>query len=270
MATHKPFKKALVTGGAGELSNEFCRHLVAMGTQIVALDISREGLDALAEKFGDKVSVDTYEADMRDHEGLETLLQEIAEKHPDIDVLFANAGIDIPQTAAKLDWRIANEHFDVNTTANYVLFSVFLPRFIERGEGHVVTIISLGGLVGTPYEHAYSGSKSAMHRIVDGLRSELQGKGVTFTSVFPGYLQGKMIANNAFNVQKATPMDVAGKRIVEAAISRKVHLKFPWFDAFKISVMGLLPRSLQDRLAAAEMEPDFGKVFEPQLDEYAE
>lgn len=259
MTTQKPFKKALVTGAAGELSNEFCRNLVEMGTQIVALDISREGLDNLASKFGNKVTVDTYEVDMCDHEGLETLLQEIAEKHPDIDVLFANAGIDIPQLATKLDWRIANRHFDINTTANYVLFSVFLPRFIERGEGHVVAIISLGGLVGTPFEHAYSGSKSAMHRIMDGLRVELRDKGVTFTSVFPSFLQGKMIADNAFQVDKATPMDVAGKRIVDAAISRKAYLKFPRFDAFKISVMGLLPRKWRDRLAAGAMEPEFGR-----------
>jgi short-subunit dehydrogenase len=259
MATQKPFKKALVTGGAGELSNEFCRNLVAMGTQIVALDISREGLDALADKFGDKVSVDTYEADMCDHEGLETLLQEIAEKHPDIDVLFANAGIDIPQTVAKLDWRVAKQHFDVNTTANYVLFSVFLPRFIERGEGHVVAIISLGGLVGTPFEHAYNGSKSAMHRIVDGLRIELKEKGVTFTSVFPSFLQGKMVAGNAFLVEKATPMDVAGKLVADAAVSRRTYLKFTRFSAFQVFMMGLLPLKLQDKLAASLMEPDFGK-----------
>jgi short-subunit dehydrogenase len=259
MTTHKPFNKALVTGAGGELGDELCRNLVAMGTQIVALDISREGLDALADKYGDQVSIDTYQSDLCDHEGLENLLQEIAGKHPDIDVLFANAGIDIPQPAARLDWRIAKRHFDINTTANYVLFSVFLPRFIERGEGHVVAVISLGGLVGTPYEHAYNGSKSAMHRVMDGLRIELKGQGVTFTSVFPSYLKGKMAAGNAFQVEKATSMDVAGRRIMDAALRRKPYLKFPWLDAFKISLIGVLPQTLRDSLTASVMDPGFGK-----------
>lgn len=258
MTTHKPFRKALITGAAGELGGELCRKLAAMGTQIVALDIDRGGLDALSEQVGDRVSIDTHEADLCDHEGLESLLLQIAEKHPDIDVLFANAGIDMPQPAEQLDWRIAKRHFDINTTANYVLFSVFLPRFIKRGEGHVVAIISLGGLVGTPYEHAYNGSKSAMHRIMDGLRVELQDKGVTFTSVYPSFLKGKMASGNAFHIEKATSMEVAGRLIIDAAVSRRTYLKFPWLDAWKISVMGLLPRSLRDRLAAGVMESGFG------------
>jgi short-subunit dehydrogenase len=258
MANHTPFKKALVTGAAGELGTELCRNLAAMGTAIVALDIDGAGLDALAESLGDRASVHTYRADMCDHEALEVRLRDIAGSHPDIDVLFANAGIDSPQRAESLDWHIAKRHFDINTTANYVLLSVFLPRFVERGAGHIVATISLGALVGMPYEHAYNGSKSAMHRIIDGLRAELKPRGITFTSVFPSYLEGKMVAGNAFLVKNATPMEEAGKRIVDAAFQRRVYLKFPWFDTAKIFVLGLLPLRVRDALAPGVMDPDFG------------
>ena len=259
MASHTPFRKALVTGAAGELGTELCRNLAAMGTDIVALGFDRAGLDDLKTRLGDAVSVDAHAVDMRDHEALEVRLQEIAATHPDIDVLFANAGVDIPQRAEQLDWRIAKEHFDVNTTANYVLLAVFLPRFIERGSGHVVATISLGGLVGMPYEHAYNGSKAAMHRIIDGLRVELKSRGVTFTSVFPSFLEGEMVSGNAFLVKKATPMNVAGRLIVDAAIRRRIHLKFPWFDNCKIFVLSLLPQRVQDMLAPGVMVPDYGK-----------
>jgi short-subunit dehydrogenase len=259
MADHTPFRKALVTGAAGELGTELCRNLSAMGTAIVAVDIDGAGLDALAEGFGNSVSVDTCQADMCDHEAFEARLKEIAESHPDIDVLFANAGIDRPQRAEDLDWRIAKRHFDINTTANYVLLSVFLPRFIQRGAGHVVATISLGALAGMPYEHAYNGSKSAMHRIIDGLRAELKPRGVTFTSVFPSYLEGKMATGNAFRVNKATPMGEAVKRIVDAAVQRRAHLKFPWFDTFQIFVLGLLPLRLRDAVSLGVMDSEFGR-----------
>jgi len=55
----------------------------------------------------------------------------------------------------------------------------------ERGRGHVTTIVSLAGLVGLPYEAAYSGSKAALATIADSARAELEPRGITFTAVLP-------------------------------------------------------------------------------------
>ena len=134
-----------------------------------------------------------------------------------------------------------------------------LPAIGSKGYAKILLIYlwCLGGLIGMPYEHAYNGSKSAMHRIIDGLRVELKPRGITFTSVFPSFLEGRMISGNAFLVKKSTPMEVAGRRIVDAAVQRRVQLKFPWFDSVKVFVMGLLPQRLRDAVAPAVMETDF-------------
>jgi short-subunit dehydrogenase len=256
MSNHR-FAKALVSGAAGDLGSELCRCLAAAGIDLVLTDIDDGRLDSLAAELGryPQCAVSTFGADLCDHEGLESLLREIAAEHPDIDLLFANAGYDAPGVIENYDWRNAKRHFDVNTVSNYVLFGVFVPLFLARGHGHIAAIISLGGLLGTPYEHAYNGSKSAMRMLMDGLRAETRGRGVGFTSVFPGYLRGRMIESNQFNVKSAVPMRVAAEKIVAATLARKPVLKFPLVAALRVSIANHLPLWLRDRLVMAEMLP---------------
>ena len=255
--TYRQFRKALVTGAGGDLGRELCRCLAAAGLDLVVTDVDEESLQALAGQLGGygACKVSTFAADLTDHEGLEVILGRVADEHPDIDMLFCNAGVDIPAPIEKYDWRKAKLQFDINTIANYVLCCVFVPRFIERGHGHVTTTISLGGLVGAPYEHAYNGSKAAARMMMEGLRAETRGRGVSWTSVFPGYLEGAMIAANAFDVKKATPMPVAADRIVDASLQRKAILKFPFGEALRVTLAGMLPVALRDKLMVKEMKP---------------
>lgn len=253
---YQQFRKALVTGAAGDLGGQICRCLAAAGLDLVITDVNEEKLQALAEQLGGYGSskVTTFAADLTDHEELEVILGRVADEHPDIDILFCNAGVDIPAPIEKYDWRKAKLHFDINTIANYVLCCVFVPRFLARGHGHVTTTISLGGLVGAPYEHAYNGSKAAARMMMDGLRAETRARGVSWTSVFPGYLQGSMIEANAFDVKKATPMPVAAGKIVDASLRRKAILKFPLGEAMRVGMAGFLPVALRDKIMMSEMK----------------
>ena len=68
----------------------------------------------------------------------------------------------------------------------------------RRGGGHVTAIVSLAGLVGMPYEAPYSGSKAALAAIAESARAELEPEGITFTAVFPGFVDTPMFRANAF------------------------------------------------------------------------
>jgi len=252
----RPFNKALVTGAAGDLGGELCRCLAAAGIDLVVTDVDAVRLQQNVQELNRYPGcvVTAFTADLTDLESLETVLRGVAEDHPDIDLLIANAGIDKPGPIESFDWRTAKLHFDINTLANYVMFSVFVPRFLARGSGHVAAVISLGGLIGAPYEHAYSGSKAAMRMLMDGLRTETRGRGVTFSSIFPSYLEGRMAANNQFNVRKAVPMRVAAEKITAAILRRKPILKFPRLAALRVSLADSLPVALRDRLLIREMK----------------
>ena len=90
------------------------------------------------------------------------------------------------------DWRQARDDFSVNALSSLVLLSRLAPRMAERGGGHVTAIASLAALSGLPYEAAYSGSKAALVNIVESARAELGPRGVTFTTVFPGFVDTEM------------------------------------------------------------------------------
>jgi short-subunit dehydrogenase len=129
-----------------------------------------------------------------------------------------------------------------------------LPRFLARGSGHVAAIVSLGGLLGCPYAHAYNASKAALRMMMDGMRAETLGTGVTWTSVFPGFLEGRMAAGNAWKQPYRVPMDVAARKILGGILDRRPIVKFPLLAAWQVRLADLLPTRLRDRLVARAMK----------------
>ena len=124
--------------------------------------------------------------------------RELVAEHPDIDLLIACAGLDRAQSLLAFDWRQARDDFTVNSLSNLVLLSHLAPAMARRGGGHVTAIASLAGLLGMPYEAPYSGSKAALAAIAESARAELEPEGITFTAVFPGFVDTPMFRANAF------------------------------------------------------------------------
>src|SRR5205814_1128798 len=114
------------------------------------------------------------------------------------DLVIAGAGLDRAQSLLALDWRQARDDFTVNSLSNLVLLSHLAPRMTGGRRGHVTAIVSLAGVVGMPYEAPYSASKAALAAIAESARAELEPRGMTFTAVFPGFVDTTMFRANAF------------------------------------------------------------------------
>ena len=79
---------------------------------------------------------------------------------------------------------------NVNLNAPMILSRLFLPKMIERGEGHIVNIASLSGLVGTPYDDGYTASKHGLVGFSRSLRITALGESypVGISVICPGYI----------------------------------------------------------------------------------
>ena len=224
-------------------------------TSLVLLDRDADGLSSLASGLGDGVEVATLQLDFADLEAVDATTAELVAKHPDIDLMIAGAGLDRAQSLLAFDWRQARDDFTVNSLSNLVLLSHLAPAMVKRGGGHVTAIVSLAGLIGMPYEAPYSGSKAALAAIAESARAELEPQGITFTAVFPGFVDTPMFRANAFkHTYSITPRDAA-ERIYMATLGRRESLAFPAREYAKLRLARLLPARLRDPITRNAMNP---------------
>jgi short-subunit dehydrogenase/catechol 2,3-dioxygenase-like lactoylglutathione lyase family enzyme len=250
------YGKALITGAAGGIGTELARLVAEDGTALVLWDRSASGLAELAAELGGDVDVATREVDFTDLDAVDAATGELVAEYPDLDLLVAGAGLDRAQSLLAFDWRQAQDDFKVNALANLVLLSHLAPAMAERGSGHVTAIVSLAGLVGMPYEAPYSGSKAALATIADSARAELEPRGITFTAVFPGFVDTPMFRANAFkHTYSVTPRDAA-ERIYVASLQRRERLGFPAVEYAKTRLAAMLPARIRDPLTRQAMNPE--------------
>jgi short-subunit dehydrogenase len=267
------FAKAIVTGAAGGLGTELCRLAAEDGTSLVLVDRDAEGLELIRSQLEDRVEVATRAVDFTDLEAVEATSGELVGRHPDIELLIAGAGLDRAQSLLAFDWRQARDDFAVNLLSNLVLLSDLAPAMARRGGGHVTAIASLAGLVGMPWEAPYSGSKAALAAIAESGRAELAPSGITFTEVFPGFVDTPMFRANAFRkpsdgskvssrrlgrragpTYPIPPRDAA-ERIYLATLKRRERLAFPALQYARIRLAAELPARLRDPLTRRAMNP---------------
>jgi short-subunit dehydrogenase/catechol 2,3-dioxygenase-like lactoylglutathione lyase family enzyme len=272
LRSERAFTKALVTGAAGGLGTELCRLAAEDRTSLTLLDRDAGGLRRLASELGGGTEVSTHAVDLADLDELDAVAAGVAAEHPDIDLVIAGAGLDRAQSMLALDWRQARDDFTINSVSNLVLLSHLMPAMAARGGGHVTAIISLAGVVGMPYEAPYSASKAALAAIAESARAELEPKGITFTAVFPGFVDTPMFRANAFKKPSngtsqsrrlrhragtTYPIDPrdAAERIYIATLRRRARLAFPRREYAKVRLASLLPARLRDRLTRQAMSP---------------
>ena len=135
----------------------------------------------------------------------------------------------------------------VNFTGSLLMIKAFLPILLDRPEGHIVNISSMGAYAPVPGQSLYGASKAALAQLSDGLRSELRGAKVRVTLVFPGAMRTDIAANSGANLPKnsaaqsrirMTEPKVAAQLVVEA-IERERERIFIGSDA---KLMNLLSR----------------------------
>ena len=112
----------------------------------------------------------------------------------DVDVLVNNAGIVSGRPLLELPDERIERTFAVNTLALFWTTKAFLPAMKARGSGHIVTVASAAGLIGTARETDYAASKFAAVGFNEALRQELRrsAPGVQTTVVCPFYVDTGM------------------------------------------------------------------------------
>jgi len=207
---------AIVTGASSGLGARFVRVLHGAGASVVASARRASALEALAGAVG--AHVIPTAADVSIDGDCERLIDSTVERFGRIDVLVNNAGIGV-QTAAE-DEPIADFRrvVGVNLDAVFLLCQLAGRHMIARGQGSIINISSMFGLVAAaPIKQAsYCASKGAIVNLTRELGVQWARKGVRVNSIAPGWFPSEMTADLLHDtestrwVERNCPMARAG------------------------------------------------------------
>jgi NAD(P)-dependent dehydrogenase (short-subunit alcohol dehydrogenase family) len=174
-----------------------------------------------------------------------------AARHGLPDIVIANAGISHGNlTEIAEDVETFRQTLEINVLGLVNTFHPFVAAMRGRGQGSLVGIASVAGFRGLPGGTAYSASKAAAIRYLEGLRVELRGTGVQVTTICPGYIATPMTRRNPYRMPFIIGPDEAARRFARAIDSGTSYAVIPWQMAIVGRILGVLPNWLFDRLAA--------------------
>lgn len=184
----------VITGAGSGLGRSLALAFGRVGCQVHGLELDpgrAEDLGREAARTGLRVM--GHPVDCTDPEALAAAIRDIEAREGPVDVLVANAGTvvsGLTETLPEEDW----EHIlDLNYRAVVRAIRCVLPAMIRRGQGHLVVVASMAGLLPLPTVAPYCATKAATAMLAETLAIETVGTGVGVTTVCTGSLRTRVL-----------------------------------------------------------------------------
>ncbi|MCP4748071.1 MAG: SDR family oxidoreductase [Desulfobacteraceae bacterium] len=247
-------KKILITGAASGLGRQMALIMAGEGGKLILWDIDCSGLDRLLTKM-ERVTGRVHSAfvcDVSKKEQIYKIADEVKKQHGTVDIVINNAGVVSGRSFLECDDRQIQKTMDINTMALFWTAKAFLPEMITRNRGHLVTISSAAGLVGTAKLADYCASKFAAFGFDEAIRSEMRKRapGVKTTVICPYYINTGMFDGVQTRFAFLLPIlreEYAANRIVAAIRRRRPRLFMPRM-VYSVPLFRVLPVQLFDWL----------------------
>ncbi|HEX7830233.1 MAG TPA: SDR family oxidoreductase [Thermoanaerobaculia bacterium] len=188
-------KVAIVTGASSGIGRATAELLANRGAKVAICARSGDVLHEIAARHGDRMLA--VPGDVSDLAIVEKLFSMTESRFGKCSILINNAGmIDVaPLIDTTLEqWR---RMFEVNVDAIFLACRRALPFMLERGEGAIVNVASISGIVGPekfPGFVSYCASKGAVISLTEALAVEVKSRGVRVNCVSPGSVDTPMWA----------------------------------------------------------------------------
>jgi meso-butanediol dehydrogenase / (S,S)-butanediol dehydrogenase / diacetyl reductase len=172
-------KRAFVTGAASGIGAATVELLRAEGAHVVGADIApAEGV---------------VRCDVTDRASVTSAVEAAVEQLGGLDVCANVAGIDVFSKFEDLSLELFDRHLGVNLVGPMLVTQAALPH-LKRSRGNVVTVASISGLQGQPYNSAYCASKGGLLLLMKSLAVELAADGIRVNCVCPGGVETALVA----------------------------------------------------------------------------
>ncbi|MEL6182708.1 MAG: SDR family oxidoreductase [Myxococcota bacterium] len=188
----------LITGTSSGVGFELSLLLAKQGHRVYATMRNLDKRGPLEERAkADGVELKIARLDVQEVESITACVGAILEAEGQLDVLVNNAGVGFLRTTEQATEDEIQWQLDVNLMGVIRCTKAVLPHMREAQSGRIVTVTSVGGLVGQPFNEIYCAAKFAVEGYIEALASYVQPSfGILFTLIEPGGISTEF-ANSA-------------------------------------------------------------------------
>ncbi|MDH4872959.1 SDR family NAD(P)-dependent oxidoreductase [Pseudomonas sp. BN515] len=192
-------KVAVITGAGSGIGRALAHQLADMGCHLALADIDADGLEATATPLRRAgLQLSTHALDVSDREAVHAFADSVMARHGRTDLVINNAGVAVSQTIAELRYDDFEWLMGINFWGVVHGTKAFLPHLLNQGEGHIVNVSSIFGIVSMPTQGAYNASKFAVRGFTEALRQELCGTAIKVSCVHPGGIRTNIARSARF------------------------------------------------------------------------
>lgn len=260
-----------VTGAASGIGRALAVELAGRGAHLALSDVDDAGLaDTVGRCEGRGVKVTAQHLDVAGREAVHRWADRVVDDHGRVNMIVNNAGVALSSTIEAMSYDDLEWLMGVNFWGVVHGTKAFLPHLRAAGEGHVVNVSSVFGLLAIPSQSAYNAAKFGVRGFTDALRIELEieRSPVSATTVHPGGIRTNIVRNARLDpesspiggdadraarefdrVARTTP-DAAARQILRA-VERNRRRALIGPDAVAFDLVSRLPAGVSQRILVA-------------------
>jgi NAD(P)-dependent dehydrogenase (short-subunit alcohol dehydrogenase family) len=261
---------AAITGAGSGIGRALANDLARRGAHLALSDINEVGLaETVAQCEGFGVKITSQRLDVADREAVYAWADTVVAEHGKVNLVINNASVALGATIESMSYEDFEWLMNINFWGVVYGTKAFLPHLKASGEGHIVNLSSVFGLISVPSQSAYNAAKFAVRGFTDTLRMELEieGADVSCTTIHPGGIKtniarnarmdasvmalagGEEKAHNDFDKIAITSPKKAARQIL-TAVQRDRRRALIGPDAKVIDLISRLPGSLYQNVLA--------------------
>lgn len=261
---------AAITGAGSGIGRALAIDLAGRGAHVSIADIDEAGLaETVTRCEGHGVKVTSRRVDVAVRAEVESWADEVVADHGRVNLIVNNAGVALTAEVDVMSYDDLEWLMGINFWGVVHGTKAFLPHLKAAGEGHVVNLSSVFGLLSIPTQSAYNAAKFGVRGFTDALRIELDAAdcGVSCTTIHPGGIRTNIVRNARLSpgagglsndrdeavrdfdrLARTTPEKAARQILLAVQRNRRRALIGP--DAKALDLVSRLPAGVYQRVLA--------------------
>ena len=234
----------IITGASAGIGCEFARRLAPAARKMILVARRHDRLEALESELtaiNPDLELFGRPMDLRDQVRLERFCDWLDESGLSIDLLINNAGVGDHGPFVEGKWERVGSMLQVNVEALTYLTLRILPAMRKAGNGAILNVGSVAGLLPLPNSAVYAATKAYVINFSEAIRAELRSSNISVTALCPGPVETEFLsrATRGTAPQKHTAPDffvVSPQEVVRQALHAVGHDRARVIPGLKVSL----------------------------------